>query len=335
MERSDWERLPSHEVLPVERIGDLLIVRPKGDPLGFQSSQFQAEYARVTRLASDDAVKNVLVDLSASKYFGSEMIGALVRLRNAVAESAAGAPPAGPGKTDSDLLEVREATTAGGAAGGDLNRGGVMALSGVSEDMQTGLSVMNVDNLWLTFEDEDAAVRKMAHIPPRDRVRRGLRKSRWFFLVVLVAGVACLLLLPATREWFFRPTAADDYKSLVSMEQRWRRKLNTKLTPGDLARAGETLAAELKPIQRRNDDEDITRAHRRVLVAAARLMDWMKNPTDPSAEDAFEAEFAVATDAMAREARGEPIRPKKVGPPPHDDPGTAAQEPGESADAAD
>ena len=323
MSSSDWETLPKHEVLPGERIGDLLIVRPKGDPLGFQSNQFQGEYARVTRLASAEGVRNVLVDLSASKYFGSEMIGALVRLRNAVAQAHAPAADPGAGEAAGELLEVRDDAGPVGPAGGDLERGGVMALSGVSEDMRTGLSVMNVDRLWLTFEDESTAVRKMAHVPASERVTRGLRRSRWPLAVLLVIGLAGLLFVPAVRNFVFRKTAMDDYRWVNSTEQRWRRKLNTKLTAGDLSRAGGELVEELRPIRQHGRQKDLSSAHIRVLIAAERLMDWMGNPADAAAADEYEAAMADARDAIGKESRSgptpaEPELVEKHSPPPDD-----------------
>ena len=84
---ADHDRAAQNTVLPVEQVGDLLIVTPVGDPIGFSPAVFRKEFSRVKQLAAKPSVRNVLVDFSNADYFGSAMIGSLVELRRAVANS--------------------------------------------------------------------------------------------------------------------------------------------------------------------------------------------------------------------------------------------------------
>ena len=157
MTDSVLQRAAAHTVLPCEARGDTLVMTPGGDLAGYSRQEFAAELARVKELlgrrpqaarprpagapknakavAPPRAFQNLIVDLSNSAYFGSEMIGHLVDLRKSVRED------------------------------------GVMALSGLSSDMDAGLRVMKLDQMWMTFDTREEAVRALASEPLGSRLR--------------------------------------------------------------------------------------------------------------------------------------------------------------------
>ncbi|MCH8830764.1 MAG: hypothetical protein IID45_14400, partial [Planctomycetes bacterium] len=66
-----------HTVFPVERRGDTLIVTPRGSASGFGIREMESELKTVLAILDGPEIKNVIVDLQAAEYFGSQMIGAI------------------------------------------------------------------------------------------------------------------------------------------------------------------------------------------------------------------------------------------------------------------
>ena len=111
-----------HVVFPLKRKGDTLIVSPAGDVGSFTSADVQGELNQVVKLFDDPRLKNVIVDLGSSNYFGSEMIGAINFLGS----------------------HVRE-------------RGGRFAVCEASPDMRQGLHIMKLDTIWPLHESRREA----------------------------------------------------------------------------------------------------------------------------------------------------------------------------------
>jgi anti-anti-sigma factor len=113
-----------HKVFPSERAGLTLVVAPRGDAVAFRDSDVQNELNDVMSQLEHADVVNLLIDLSASNYFGSTIIGALINMTEKIAE-----------------------------------RGGRSALCEASDEMEQVLRAMHVDRLWVIFDDKKEALR--------------------------------------------------------------------------------------------------------------------------------------------------------------------------------
>lgn len=108
------------------RRGNTLVVIPNGEAVGFNSPELHRELTLVIRLLEDPHLQNLLVDLSAAPYFGSELIGAINRL----------------------VLKVR-----------DL--GGRSAVCSVSAQMRESLNLTKLDTLWVIYDTRQAALAEL------------------------------------------------------------------------------------------------------------------------------------------------------------------------------
>ena len=151
---NELQTAESHTILPVERLGDTLLVVPHGDLGGFSQRVFQTEYQRLQKVLDDASLKHLIVDLSGSRYFGSEMLGALVALRERVVE-----------------------------------RGGRAALTDVSRDMLAGLDVIGVDGLFEVFNTRADAVSALASLTVGQRVQRHRRPIKWGLILTVAGGM--------------------------------------------------------------------------------------------------------------------------------------------------
>lgn len=251
----DFVDAQRHTIWPVSRTGDLLVVAPSGDLVGFQTHGFQSEYERVLRLARSSRFRNVLIDLGAARYFGSEMIGTLINLSKALADQ----PPLEDGGSKPD---------------------GVLAVCNVSSDMQAGFEVMTVDQLWRTYESRAKAESELATISAGDRLRPLVRPLLTVAAVLLVVAVAAVLLVPSINERVFAPTAADDMELLESVDRRWQRMLSAKVSNEELVRTANDLRRDLSWAVRRFDRKDLTEEHEQVVQAALYLNEWLQTPSD-------------------------------------------------------
>jgi anti-sigma B factor antagonist len=68
------------EVFHIERVEQTLIVIPQGPALNFRYPDVHRESNDLFRMLDRPEIKNVLVDLSATDYIDSVILGALVRL---------------------------------------------------------------------------------------------------------------------------------------------------------------------------------------------------------------------------------------------------------------
>ena len=175
MTDSVLQRAAAHTILPCEARGDTLVMAPGGDLAGYSRQEFVVEMNRVKELLKRPprsatppknpnapvpprSFRNLIVDLSNSAYFGSEMIGHLVDLRQSVRED------------------------------------GVMAMSGLSSDMDAGLKVMKLDQMWMTFDTREEAVRAIAQEPLFSRLHHRWGKLLPWAAVAVALLVAYLIL---------------------------------------------------------------------------------------------------------------------------------------------
>ncbi|QDU78993.1 hypothetical protein Pla110_06970 [Polystyrenella longa] len=113
-----------HKVFPVEVQPRVLVVTPVGDAVAFKDCDVKWELTMILNQLERLPVHHVMIDFSAANYFGSVVIGSMVRLSSLV-----------------------------------KGRGGKAAMCGASEDMQVVLDAMNLNQMWSQFQDRNEAVR--------------------------------------------------------------------------------------------------------------------------------------------------------------------------------
>ncbi len=215
---SDLARAADHYILRTEVVGDTLVVTPHGDAGGFSHGIFQAELECLQRLLKSGKYLNLVFDFSGSNYFGSEMIGGLVSLRNLLGES------------------------------------GRAAICEPSDDMRVGLDVMHVDELFEIFDTKQAALRKIAQVSWRDRLAE---RSSWAWIAAGVAalGLGALLLANLDR---IAPTLAaalharrtrPDYLQVVKIWETYEQSRGNRFTDEERARASKRALEQLATIR--------------------------------------------------------------------------------------
>lgn len=150
---NDLPSAQAHIILPVERLGDTLLIVPHGDLGGFSAQTFQAEFQRLQRLLADPSLKNLIIDLGDSRYFGSEMMGALIALREQV-----------------------------------VGRGRV-AVTDCSPDTRAGLEIIKADTLFEFFDTRAQAIRRIASLSVGERIARHRGPLRWVAILALAAAL--------------------------------------------------------------------------------------------------------------------------------------------------
>jgi anti-anti-sigma factor len=178
------EKLRDHRVLEVDLFGDTLVVIPAGDAVGFGLNVVNNEVAKVLEVAKSSRVKHLIIDLGRANYFGSVMIGEFMRLGVAVRE-----------------------------------RGGRIALSGASADMQDVLRIMKLDTMWEVFPRQEDAVRAIARVPFREHL---WRKRGWFAAAGLIAaGVALYILIPRPQyDRIYYPDVKKIWTEIGELQRR-------------------------------------------------------------------------------------------------------------------
>ncbi len=67
-------------VLPItEKRPDILIITPQGDVAGFRDSDFEREFQDICKRLEQSDAPQVVVDFDKSEYFGSVIIGAIIK----------------------------------------------------------------------------------------------------------------------------------------------------------------------------------------------------------------------------------------------------------------
>ena len=274
---STTKRAREHTILPVEPRGDTVIMRPGGDLAGYSRTEFSGELSRVKSLFQSApgrrTFRNLIVDCSGSAYFGSEMIGHLVDIRKSIPED------------------------------------GVMALSGLSPDMEAGLKVMKLDQMWMTFDDREAAARAIASEPFREKVGRNRRQLGILAALGVVLAIVLLFTLTPIGEWIFGYGPANDYDRVAGYVESWQNLRKGDPSPTELEVNGKRLRTRVAGFieDRSEDSAEMSAGHLRVLRAAELLQTEMVRPRDSKHADLL-LEMARARLAIEEE-RGLALTP--------------------------
>jgi len=82
--RSGGLSMPSLRLLQFEMDGNILIVAPQGDCSSLEAATLEAELREILDQISLRSVTSLLVDLQHAPYFGSTMLGGLIKLWRSV-----------------------------------------------------------------------------------------------------------------------------------------------------------------------------------------------------------------------------------------------------------
>lgn len=281
---SDLNAAKLHEVFPVERVGDLLIVSPIGDTLEFSNAIFQSEFARLKQLAAGEEFRNVLFDLSGAAYFGSEMIGSLVEIQQIIRN------------------HRRQPSKHDQLDNGDVAEFGITAVCGLSDDMDAGLKIMHVDQLLQIFGTRNEAITALANQSVTDRMGRIVVPWK---LVAAIAAVAIALAVIFTPLSFvlFGGSAVDDYHRVVRIYERWDARRGDALTPGEKINSGKRLERELAAMRDHVRDRDVSAGRFYAAEACRKLIICINSPVNPNAEGDFAKSLAIAKYAIEEEAK--------------------------------
>ncbi len=173
-----------HKVFHVSSRGPALIVTPQGDSAGFGHADLKVERERVAELVQQNELfPNLVVDLGDCNYAGSEMIGFLNKI----------------------ILLNRDS-------------GGSHAVVNISADMQEGIEIMHLEQIW-NVEDESSALRKLARENVVESARRNAR-------VLGIALASLALVAVAVFVWSRIPPNRNlaDYQLIAESWNEFQRR---------------------------------------------------------------------------------------------------------------
>jgi anti-anti-sigma factor len=287
-----------HQVYPYEMHGNTLVVRPRGDCVGFALHQVRREMGEIHTLAEQERVVHLLIDLSAEHYFGSMVLG--------------------------DLVEFGQTVKA---------RGGRIGLCGASNDFLAVLKLMHLDAQWDIFPDTATGLQTVATIPWREQVWAYRYVAAALTAVCLMLGVITYWPRPDRGPELARQLVAlwenhHRLEGIITTEEQQLReqKLQARLEPIvhellRIARRRSLTALEYSVLHtaqpwmgsmRRNSQEaqayygeavtylEITHqllGDRTIALAAVPLMDISPPRTDPPQDDPPSAAHAADGDS--------------------------------------
>jgi anti-anti-sigma regulatory factor len=182
---TELQKAEAHTILPVDRLGDTLLVVPHGDLGSYSPQAFQVEFQRVQELLADPSLKNLIVDLGNSRYFGSEMIGALVALRERVKDR------------------------------------GRAVLVEMSADTRIGLETIKADQLFEIRDSRTEVLRTIPRLTFRERLRRYRRPLVLGGTLLLVVALAYGLFVSKVGYQVFGSRTARTYMTLANQWKRY------------------------------------------------------------------------------------------------------------------
>ena len=115
------------KIFQIEHAGRTLIVVPQAESYGFRYTDVHLESNKLLALMRGPDIDDLVVDFGSLHYFGSEFIGALIRLARSVCDG-----------------------------------GGRVALCNASEKMVQVLSNMKLNKLWPYFDTRDEALQSFS-----------------------------------------------------------------------------------------------------------------------------------------------------------------------------
>ncbi|QDT62805.1 STAS domain-containing protein [Calycomorphotria hydatis] len=240
----------NHSIFLVEPRGDTLVVSPKGERAGFSNVDFSVELKRVQRLLSSGHYRNIILDLSLSNYYGSEMIGVI-----------------------NGLLD--QVTRSGG-------RGGVC---NVSPDMAEGLKIMNLDRQWPMYTSKSTAITSIVN----ESVAQKTSRVAFGKLGQILIGLPAALLVAWIGWSLFSnvdfSTERGLYNKIDDIYEDYKHTLRSAQSAVDVRKQTEPLQHDLKMTIKKIDDLGADSAERMPLSTSARyLLSMMAYPRLPDSD---------------------------------------------------
>ncbi len=202
----------NHRIFLVEMRGSTLIVTPRGDAVGFSGVEFHREKNAILKMLDSPEVNNLIVDLGGANYFGSDTIGAVNSL----------------------VVKTRD-------------QGGRYGVCGLSEDMEEGIRIMNLEELWHVYSSRAEALRAVRS----ESWLTGLRldfgtQVMWALLIVLgCTGVWALI----TQPW--HNPDRDDYQVLSGIMDQYVALQKRDAPPPEMKVFTKQAVRTVEPIRKR------------------------------------------------------------------------------------
>ncbi len=159
--------LTDNQLYATERKGNTLLVTFQGHPVGFGVVDAETELQGVVKYFGSESLTNVIVNLGAMSYVGTQLIGSLARLAEAVQK-----------------------------------KDGVFAVCEPSHDTKEMFKALKLENEWPVYERESTAISKIVQEPLWQKL--AILGRRRVFLpilgVVALAFVAWWLFGPMSPE---------------------------------------------------------------------------------------------------------------------------------------
>jgi anti-anti-sigma factor len=70
----------SQKIFEVQQVGDVLVLTPRGDLGSLEDQEIGSEMKATLELMQRSSINRVVIDFSSSKFFGSTMLGAMIKL---------------------------------------------------------------------------------------------------------------------------------------------------------------------------------------------------------------------------------------------------------------
>jgi anti-anti-sigma factor len=241
------EQATRHEVLPVTRLGDTLIVAPAGDLNGYSRKNVEAELSRVQSLLKGRGIANLILDLGHAPYFGSEMIGMFVALRKRVAAD------------------------------------GAVVFCEPSSDMRMILDKMRITTLIPMYDTRDAAVQAVVKTTWKDHLN-SLRKP--LLAVAILALIALAAWLLARTTLFSRWVGTAESRTYSKTVELYHEVLDLSQhhpTAKQWKPVSSRIDESLFPVvERLGEDKSGGRAHKALTKAVQQFWSGTRSTTFPS-----------------------------------------------------
>ena len=144
--------LTNNQLYATERKGNTLLVTFQGHPVGFGVVDSETELQGVVKYYEKEKVKNVIVNLGAMSYVGTQLIGSLARLGGAVQK-----------------------------------KGGTFAVCEPSHDTKEMFRALNIENQWPVFERESTAIGKIVEEPLWQKLAMFGQRRVWLPILMTAA----------------------------------------------------------------------------------------------------------------------------------------------------
>ncbi len=221
----DLDELKTQKLFPCRKLGDALIVEPKGALGGYGRSVIDGDVKGIVQAVHDLGIKVVLLNLGSWNYFGSEMIGMFFHLRRLIPE------------------DVR------------------VVICDASRDMQMILETMQVHQVIPIYPTQRDAIGDVAHVTMRDRLpsRRYMIPIVIVIVALAVVAVGGLVAGKTIREWAFRLRATPEveaYQRLVDFDNDLHRMRGSNATSNEWDIFSQRVRSRINLYLERQRDSD-------------------------------------------------------------------------------